>query len=183
MSAVLTFSKNFCLSLYLRPPAQLRLPEHKILNFSNPFYGLLDVLDYCNRWMAAHLEEDIALLPSLSDMFLFFWINSHRLQRLIGFFVDDITVCVNDAFLSLSRQMFQNLIIGSQNLTILNFLLFAPIQCLLAWSSRKYYRSLAFPSSKILIALGLSLPSWEAFLVHSHTLVYILSGWISCLVY
>lgn len=57
--------------------------------------------------MAAHLKEDIALSLSLSDMALFSLISSAGLPGMICLDVDDMILCGNNAFLSLTRRLFE----------------------------------------------------------------------------
>lgn len=57
--------------------------------------------------MAAHLEENLVLSLSLSDMSFFFPFTSGELKFMVSPDIIDTPLCVNDAFLRLSRQMLE----------------------------------------------------------------------------
>jgi hypothetical protein len=100
--AYLQSSENLKRKVYLKPSKEFELPSDHFLELLKPLYGLSDSGDYWNETMTRHLKEDIKMSTISGDMSLFYKHANHKLQGLIGTYVDDSLLAGTDYFQNLT---------------------------------------------------------------------------------
>eukprot|EP00170_Pyropia_yezoensis_P001807 contig_7709_g1811 len=92
--AYLQSQKGFTRDLYLRPRAEDRhlfdLAEDEVLLLVLPLYGICDAGDYWHVTLTSHIEEDLGMVPLVSDPALYAKRDTNgKLLGLLGAYVDD----------------------------------------------------------------------------------------------
>lgn len=87
--AYLQSATSLMRKVYIKPSKEFQLNADELLKLLKPLYGLTDAGDYWHNTFGKHLQQDLSMRPTASDLALYTKSVRDGLACLVGTYVDD----------------------------------------------------------------------------------------------